>query len=225
MKVMLRRSVSSRGRLELSCPFPARGRPREVEVRSPAGLSSHHSRAPAKAPKSWVRACPWTGSSLPEGARDPAPSWTSQGKAVKPHLLLCVLSNIKAPFLLLLPHPRHVKVPGPGIELALQFKMPFHFPASSEDWNWWEEIFLMFKYQLFLTVIRSPHTFGHGNFMLRYLQKDGIHSVTQRVSRILTVPKNEDLAQTSLHKLHVDAAKHVSNTWTAYFVLKVCALH
>lgn len=73
----------------------------------------------------------------------------------------------------------------------------------------------MFKYQLVLNVVRLCHPFHHGNFMLCNLQRNGIHSLTERVSRILTVEyKNEGPTQTSLHELQVDATKRVHNSQT-----------
>ena len=94
--------VGSRGRLEFSWSFPARGCPTAVGVRSPVGLSSHRSRAQAKAPgkvgvrlsMNWrqpsgrSRRC--SSISTPSWVSNP---WTSQGNTVEPHLLLRELSN------------------------------------------------------------------------------------------------------------------------------------
>ena len=63
---------------------------------------------------------------------------------------------------------------------------------------------------IILDVVKLCHTFHRGDFMLRYLQRDGTHSLAQRVSRILTVGhRHEGLTPTSVHKLRVDATKHV----------------
>ena len=70
--------------------------------------------------------------------------------------------------------------------------------------------FLDVQVSIVLDVVKLCHTFHRGDFMLHYLQRDGTHSLTQRVSRILTVEhRDEGLTQTSVHKLHVDATKHV----------------
>lgn len=52
-----------------------------------------------------------------------------------------------------------------------------------------------------------------GNSMLCNLQRNGIHSLTQRANGILTAgSRNEGSIQTLLHQLHVDTTKHVYNS-------------
>lgn len=76
---------------------------------------------------------------------------------------------------------------------------------------WREEIFLLFKYQLFLDVIRSLPHFSLWQFHAP-LSSERWDSLPQRVSRILTVEyENEGLTQTLVYKLRVDTTRHVYN--------------